>query len=260
MDEKKTAIEELEEKRKDFKVNAFMNIMLYVGFGLAGLVGIVYLMLLYIIIEGFEVKIDSNGLIVILGLSALAGIMISLALRTQGIAYAKQTEEAKAVDKEYAKLVGKDADIKLQKMWVFELTNILKDVFVKGLSIATTLYLSFTLIVEGIGDMQYLLLGVSNVVLYFGLGLVGMVKAYNFYNDNQIPLIKQKIERLKTKEKEKVKNELLRETKGVSRGNVREDGRPETIRKAASDQRRHYISRRRIKGNYRKVKTAIVGA
>ena len=54
-----------------------------------------------------------------------------------------------------------------------------------------------TIFVDGNGDMSLLLLVAMNAIMSFGTGLLFLTKTYDFYENNQVPLMKQKIDSMK---------------------------------------------------------------
>lgn len=197
----------------------FKNVILFIGFVLAGISAIAYLILLYIIITGFEIVIASHELLIFLILGAIAGLMISLSLRIQGISLAKN--ENNDLYERLHLLTGKDLETKLFPMWAFHLINIVKDILVKGVSMVVTLYFSITIIIKGLGDFKYFWLGIVNILLYFGFGFLALVKAYEHTLANEIPLVRQKIKILE--KKEEPADELPRKIDTNSSGVVREE-------------------------------------
>lgn len=175
----------------------YKQALTYSGFVLAIVAVIGYLILLWILISGFKIEIGNDKLMIFLGLGAVAGVLISLSLRIQGIDFAKAEEEAKNALNEYNDLITKDKKKKMYPLWVFMLVSTIKDIVFKGLSVFVTLYFSITVIVEGMGDYTYFLLGLVNVVLYLGLGFLSLAKAYDNYLEKHIPYLKQKTIRMK---------------------------------------------------------------
>lgn len=237
---KKVELKEVVEKKKEVmsKIN---GMMLYVGFILTSISAIAYLVLLYIIIEGFEVDVQSNNLIVYLGLGAVTGVMMNLSLRIQGVQFAKNEDASQIKLKQYQELIGKDNEVKLRPMWQFHAWQMFTDIIFKGGALALTLYFSITIIIQGMGDIKYFLLGIVNVIMYLGLGILSMLKGYNFYIENELPLLNQKINKLLVKEKDK--NELSREVKTNSNGSIRSEREPRRIETAEVSPRRDSNSR-----------------
>ena len=183
------------EKKQDF-YESIKNALVFTGTALTILAAIAYLVIVYILVFGFTVEVNSNQLIVFLALGALTGVLMNLSLRIQGIAFAKQLEESKEVMNEMTELLGKSEE-KLMPIWVMFLKTILVDIIVKGGSIGLTLYFSIEIVIQGMGDSKYFWLGIVNVLLYLGLGMLSLAKAYDYYIERHIPFMKQKIIRMK---------------------------------------------------------------
>lgn len=199
------------------KMERFKEMFTFTGFMLAAGAGIAYLILLYIIIAGFEVSIDSTKLLMFLALGAIDGVVISLSMRIQGIDFAKAEKTSKKVLDEYNELITEDNEKFLLPLWAYMIINTIKDIIFKGGTVVFTLYFSITIMIEGIGDFKYFWLGAVNVIMYLGFGFLSLAKSYDHYLEVQIPLIKQKIKELKRKGDT---NELLSANGGVSESSV----------------------------------------
>lgn len=173
------------------------DILKYIGFAMAAITIVVYLVILYIIVFGFENSVSSDKLIFFLLLNNIAGILISIGLRIQGVDLAKNTKVAKDTIKEYSDLLVTDKSVKLRPLWVFHMVNIIKDIFTKGVITFFTLYFTITVIIYGLGDAKYFVLGFANIFMYVGFGLIALSKAYEHYIERQIPFLKQKINKMK---------------------------------------------------------------
>lgn len=200
------------EKRNEVKsaMEKFKASFVFTGFLLAIVSGIAYLILLYIIITGFKVEIGTQSLLLFLGLGAIDGVLISLAMRIQGIDFAKSESDSKEVLNDYKELISEEENVYLMPLWLFMVINTIKDIIFKGGTVMFTLYFSITIMIEGIGDMKYFWLGVLNVLMYLGFGFLSLAKSYDHYLEVEIPLIKQKINKIE-KEKEKDNVEIFRE-------------------------------------------------
>ncbi len=185
--------------------------LVYTGSILTVMSAIAYLVVVAILVYGFETKVDSNQLLVFLGLGAFTGVLMNLSMRIQGIDFAKELPDSKEVLEELTNLTGKSDKVKLYPIWVMFLKTILQDIFIKGGSIMVTLYFSIEIVINGLGDNKYFYLGIVNVLLYLGLGMLSLAKAYDYYIEKHIPYMQQRINRLK----EGDKNELLKGDKRV---------------------------------------------
>lgn len=173
------------------------NYLTYTGTALAIISAIVYLILVYIIIYGFEVSYSKTQLLMFIILGSVVGILISVSMRMQGLDFAKLNPTAKRVLNELTRLKGVSDEVKLRPVWMMFLTTILKDVIIKGGTIGVTIYFTIDISYNGLGEEKYFWLALANIVLYFGLGLISMSKAYDYYLDSHIPYMEQKIKKLK---------------------------------------------------------------
>lgn len=178
------------------------DILTYTGVILAAVAAIAYLILVYIIIYGFEVDYSRNQLIVFIVLGAVVGLLINIAMRIQGIDFAKITPTAKVVLKELTDSLGQSDKVKIRPMWVMFLSQTLKDIVIKGGAIGFTIYYTIDISYSGLGEEKYFLLALANIVLYFGIGLISMSRAYDYYLESHIPYMKQKIKKLELEKKE----------------------------------------------------------
>lgn len=190
---------EYKKTKKEFYEN-IKNVLVFTGTLLTILSAIAYLIIVYILVYGFEVSVESNQLIVFLALGALTGVLMNLSMRIQGIDFAKQLQESKSVLKEMSDLLG-GSEVKLKPMWVMFLKTILIDVFVKGGSIGVTLYFSIEIVIQGMGDAKYFWLGLVNVLLYLGLGMLSLAKSYDYYIEKHIPFMQRQILKMKGADK-----------------------------------------------------------
>ncbi len=172
------------------------DILTYTGVILAAVAAIAYLILVYIIIYGFQVDYSRDQLIAFIVLGAVVGLLINIAMRIQGIDFAKITPTAKVVLKELTDSLGQSDKVKIRPMWVMFLSTILKDIVIKGGTIGFTIYYTIDISYSGLGEEKYFLLAFANIMLYFGLGLISMSKAYDYYLESHIPFMQQKIKKL----------------------------------------------------------------
>lgn len=218
----KSNIEKINEVKVNF-LEKFKSGFIFTGFIVAGIAGIAYIILLVIIVLGFSVDIGKESLLIFLTLGALDGILITGALRLQGFDFAKSEKEVKKVLDEYNDLIAKDTKNTLRPLWWYVLFSTIKDIVFKGISIVLTLFFTITVMIEGVGDVKYIWLGIFNVLMFLGFGILSMVKAYDHYLNNEVILIKQKILKLKKEDKD----ELFKEVTGNCAEGIRDIGRSE---------------------------------
>src|SRR5690554_1504090 len=177
------------------------DVLTYTGIALAVIAGIAYLIIIYILVFGFNIHYNREQLVAFLLLGGAVGVLINIAMRIQGIDFAKLTPKAKQVMEELTKLSGSSDDVKIRPMWVMFVTTILKDIIVKGGTIGLSLYFVIDISYQGLGEEKYFYLAFANLLLYFGLGLLSMSKAYDYYLESHIPYMKQKIKKLELNNK-----------------------------------------------------------
>ena len=207
------------EKWKDF--------LTYTGIVMAVISSIVYLIVVFILINGFEVDYSKEEIISFLLLGAATGVMINIAMRIQGLDLARLTPKAKEVQAKLNDLTAKSKEAKLRPLWVMHLANALKDILIKGGTITLTMYFAISISYNGLGEQKYMLLAFANVFLYFGMSLITMNKSYDYYIDKHIPFMEKQIFKL---EEERRKDNATNKNDRRDQGNVGEDGRRDAIK------------------------------
>lgn len=219
------------EKWKDF--------LTYTGIAMAIISAIVYLIVVFILINGFEVDYSKNEIISFLLLGGSTGVMINISMRIQGLDLARLTKKAKEVQIKLNDLTAKSKEVKLRPLWVMHLINTAKDILIKGGTITLTMYFAISISYKGLGEQKYMLLAFANVFLYFGLSLITMNKSYDYYIDKHIPFMEKQIFKL---EEERRIEDATNENDRRDQGNVGEDGRRDAVKVYAgsnSDFNRH---------------------
>lgn len=195
------------------------NIINWLGTIIASTAAVAYLVIIYILINGFTKSIENEKLFIFLLLGAIDGALISGALRFQGVTFAKAEEKNVKQLQEYTELRGKSKSVKLYPIWVMYLRSSMVDIIFKSGSLFATMYFTVSIMIEGVQDQKYFVLGIVNVIMFAGLGLMGLSKGYNYYQEQQVPYIQQKIDKLK---KEKEEYELSSEIARTNRARLRE--------------------------------------
>lgn len=180
----------LTEKLKSFFV--------YTGWALSGIFGIVYIVLLVILIFGFSVSISIQTMLLLSVLSAVFTFAISVSFMYQGVAFAKDLDDNKAVMNEYRTLMNQKKKEKSIHTISFYMTrDIIVSFIFKGGMVFLSTYAMINFIVEGIGDIMILWLGISNLLMAVGFGMLGLVNSFDDYIEKHIPAIKVKIQKIK---------------------------------------------------------------
>lgn len=186
------------EKNFNLKIKPILK---YVGTIGAILMGIAYIAIVFIMVFGFNANANLAQSITFALINAIIGLIIMQFLKVQGITLAKEIEENREILKEYYNTKTKDK--KAHSIKYFWITSVTKDAIVKGLSISATTLGIIYIVIRGSSDYSYLLLALVNLIMFTCFGILSLVKAYDFFNEEHIPFIKEKINETKTQKERK---------------------------------------------------------
>ena len=165
----------------------------YIGLIGAILTSIAYIFVVIVLIFGFHVR-SLPQTITFAVVNAIVGLIIMTFLKVQGIAFAKLIPENKKIMDEYNLKKPKSPHHDIKHYWV---VSTLKDILFKAFSIGLTSTGLIYIVIEGSQDYNLLLLSAVNLIMFICFGMMSLVSAYDFYNDNHIPYIKEKLEERK---------------------------------------------------------------
>lgn len=190
----------LEKEKRTFFENKIKPALLYIGTIGAILMVIAYIAVVLVMIFGFEVKSFSQSLL-FAAVNGVVGFVIMQLLKIQGVDFAKNLDENRPVLTEWYNLNNpKIKQFKsIKSYWI---TSIIKDVLGKVITIVFTSCALIYIVIEGSNDYSMLLLAVVNLIMFVCFGLLSLVAAYDFYNNEHIPYLKQLIHNSKVKPQE----------------------------------------------------------
>ena len=172
-------------------------ILQYVGAIGATLMSIMYIVIIVILIIGFKAQTFQQALIFAL-VNAVVGLIIMQFLKVQGIAFAENIPENKAIKDEYYRTRTRDKKYEsIKSYWV---KSIIQDIIWKGLSVIISTAGLIYIVIQGCGDYTLLLLALVNLVMFICFGLLALNSAYEFYNNKHIPYMLNQIENRVNKE------------------------------------------------------------
>ena len=177
------------EKHEFFK-QKILPILTYIGAIGALITSIAYIILVIIMIFGFKEEKVLNTT-VFACVNAGVGFVIMQFLKYQGITFAENLEENIAILTQYRSTKTKDK--KNHSLKYFWITSVVKDLFVKCLTLALTTIGLIYIIIEGSGDLNLIWLSIVNLLMFISFGLLALVKAYNYFNSTYIEYIKEKL-------------------------------------------------------------------
>ena len=189
----------------------------YVGTIGAIFMAIAYIAIVLIMVLGFSSVTNISQSIVFASVNAIMGLVIMQFLKIQGIDLAKNLEANAEILKKYNSTKTKDK--KFRSLRHFWWTSFLKDIIVKGITIAITTIGIVYIVICGNSNYSWLLLAIINLFMFACFGLLSLVKAYDFFNESYIPYITEKVneideERIKA-EAETVRRELAEKEAAV---------------------------------------------
>ena len=179
-----------EEKKITFLEAKILPILNYVGAIGALIMCVAYVIVIFILINGFKAeKVLQTTVFAIV--SAAVGLVIMQFLKYQGISFAEMDPENKKVIDEYYK---KTKDKKNHSLTYFWITSGIKDVIMKGATVAATSVGIIYIVIQGSHDYNLLLLAFVNLLMFICFGFLSLVKAYKYVFNKYIPYLKEKID------------------------------------------------------------------
>lgn len=165
-------------------------ILTYIGTIGAVLAAIMYIIVVFVLIFGFQAQSVVQS-IVFAVINAIIGLVIMFFLKFQGQTFAKELPENQEILKQYNDSKPKKKNQSMTHYWV---SSTIKDVIFKGLTVIITTVGVIYIVIAGSQDYNLLLLALANLILFACFGLLSMASAYDFYNENHIPYLKEQIQ------------------------------------------------------------------
>ena len=165
-------------------------VLVYTGMIGAILAGIMYLVVTVTLVLGFQAKTFTQAIVFAI-VGAVLGLIIFFFLRFQGISFAKINPENEKVLKEYSTKTPKTKYHSLKYFWI---RSTLTDIITKGCTVALSTAGIIYIVIEGSEDFKLILLAFANLILFTCFGLIAMSNAYDYYNEQYVPFMKEQIE------------------------------------------------------------------
>lgn len=161
--------------------------------GYVGLIGAVictfaYVLVIFVLINGFEEK-DFLETTVFAIVTAAVGFIVMQFLKIQGESFASEIPENKAITDKFSR---SKKNKKVHSMSYYWITSVIKDLFTKVLTIAASAVGVIYIVIEGSHDYNLLLLAAVNILMFICFGLIALVKTYDYYNNSYIPWLLRK--------------------------------------------------------------------
>lgn len=187
------------------------SILLWVGAAGAVISAIAYLIVITVLVLGIESKMQMEQLLLVSIIGAVAGLLITFMLSTQGVILASNEENNKTVMADYRRALNKTKSIKkLRTINYYMIKKVIIDMITKALTVGVTTYFMVSIFAEGNGDISLIGLAIANTFMFISFGILGLRSAYIYYNEDHVSAIKERIKKLDELASipvEKVKNE-----------------------------------------------------
>lgn len=180
-----------------------LPVLNYVGIIGACIMVVAYIIAVFVLIRGFQAEALLQT--TIFGcVNAATGFVIMQFLKIQGVSFAKMLPENEELIKRYYQTKTKDK--KVHSIKYFWTTSVIKDIIVKCLTLAGTTVGLIYIVIQGSNDYNLLFLAIVNLLMFVCFGFISLVNAYDFYNNNHVPYMKEQLEK---KEQQEPKGEKL---------------------------------------------------
>ena len=176
--------------------NKIKPILLWMGTIVSAIMAIAYIVVVFVLIEGFKVDTILNTTIFSI-VTAIIGFCIMQMLKIQGQSFAANIEENKKIYNKYVRSETKDK--KAHSMKYYWIKSCIIDIITKCLTLAITSIGMVYIMIEGSKDYNLLLLAGVNLLMFAGFGLIGLTNSYDFYNDSYVPYM---LEQIKAREEQ----------------------------------------------------------
>lgn len=167
------------------------SMFLYVGSIGAVISAISYIAIVLIMVFGTAIHRSISQTLIFAGINAGMGLIIMQFLKIQGIDLAKNQEENVPILADYNSVRAKEK--KVHSLRFFWITSITKDIIIKCATLAVSTIGIVYVVIYSSQDYSLLLLALVNLFMFACFGLLALVKAYDFFNEDYIPFLKERI-------------------------------------------------------------------
>ena len=176
-----------------------LPVLNYVGIIGACIMVVAYIIAVFVLIRGFQAEALLQT--TIFGcVNAATGFVIMQFLKIQGVSFAKMLPDNEQIIKDYYQTKTKDK--KVHSIKFFWTTSVIKDIVVKCLTLAATTVGLIYIVIQGSNDYNLLFLAIVNLLMFVCFGFISLVNAYDFYNNNHVPYMKEQLAKVNEKAKQ----------------------------------------------------------
>lgn len=194
----------MEESRKSFLESKLLPILNYIGIIGAVIMAIAYIIIVFVLINGFKAEALLQTTIFAC-VNAAVGFIIMQFLKYQGVSFAKMLPENKDIIDRYYKTKTKDK--KTHSITYFWTTSVIKDIIVKCLTLGASTIGIVYIVIQGSNDYNLLLMALVNLLMFVCFGFISLNNAYEFFNNKHVPYMIEQLSRTKVQEPQEEEKE-----------------------------------------------------
>ena len=166
------------------------SMLLWVGGAGAAISAIAYIIVITVLVINVDSRMKMEQLLLVSIIGAVAGLLITFMLRTQGVILASNEPKSKTIMSEYRKTLNKTKKKKkLRTINHYMTLRFIGDLFTKALTIATTTYFMVSIFAEGNGDLSLIGLAFANTFMFISFGILALRSAYIYYTEEHLDAI-----------------------------------------------------------------------
>lgn len=180
--------------KKDVFEEKIKPILTYIGAIGAGLTSIAYIILVVVLIKGFQFRQPTQTIVFAVA-NAAVGMIVASFLKYQGVSFAKGLPENQSIIEDYYK--SRTRDKKNHSIQWFWFVTTIKDVIFKGVTIAASTLGLVYIVIVGSNDWSLMLMAIVNLVLFICFGLLALNQAYEYYNNVYVNYMREQLTRAK---------------------------------------------------------------
>ena len=187
----------MEENRKSFLESKLLPILNYIGIIGAVIMAIAYIIIVFVLINGFKVE-ELLQTTIFAFVNAAIGFIIMQFLKYQGVSFAKMLPDNQEIIKDYYKTKTKDK--KMHSITYFWTTTVIKDIIVKCATLGATTIGIVYIVIQGSNDYNLLLMALVNLLMFVCFGFISLNNAYEFFNNKHVPYMIEQLSQTKLQE------------------------------------------------------------
>lgn len=173
-----------------------LPVLNYVGIIGACIMVIAYIIAVFVMIKGFKAE-EFLQMTTFAVVNAATGFVIMQFLKVQGVSFAKMLPENEDLIKRYYH--SKTKDRKVHSIKYYWTTSVIKDILVKCLTLGATTVGLIYIVIQGSNDYNLLFLALVNLLMFICFGFISLVNAYDFFNNQHVPYMKEQLEKVNEK-------------------------------------------------------------